>query len=87
MFTCTSIAAIVTAERARTAAATASALRFWLPLVSSSCARSTTASPSRAISSGVSIVRSRASSTPSPVRSAARKALNAIASCSISASA
>jgi len=55
--------AVFAAARARMAAATASARKFGLPLLSSTRASNTTSSALAAISSGTSIVFMRAAST------------------------
>src|SRR6266480_3634144 len=87
MLTSTSMAATFTAAAASVAAATASARRFWLPLLSRSRASLTTATPDRAISSGVSMVLSRAPMASRPDRVASRNSRNPIESSSMSSSA
>jgi hypothetical protein len=66
---------VATAARARIDDATESAIRLGLPFFSSCRASWTTLTPARPISSGVSMVFSRATSTPVPERCAARNSM------------
>ncbi|HEY1456492.1 MAG TPA: hypothetical protein VGG31_08330 [Candidatus Dormibacteraeota bacterium] len=85
--TSTRIAADSAAALARTPAITASARRLGFPRAASGPASATTSDADRAISSGISIVLSRAGPASPPDLTVATKSRYANASCSMSSSA